>query len=100
MKADLVGVSVVDPIFIAGPDASNDAVESIAWLEEEAAVHGVRVDPLIERGNPVRLLRRIADSADLLVLGVGSRLHAWALRRRIGSLVAKGTSKSVLLVPA
>ena len=100
MKADLVGVSIVDPIFVAGPDASDDALESMAWLEEEAAVHGVRVDPVIERGNPVRLLRRIADSADLMVLGVGSRLHRLALRGAISSLVARGTSKSVLLVPA
>lgn len=99
-KADLIGVSIVDPIFLAGPDAEKDAVASMAWLEEEAAVHGVRVDPLIERGNPVRLLRQIADSADLMVLGIGARLGALVLRRGIGSLVARGTSKSVLLVPA
>jgi Trk K+ transport system NAD-binding subunit/nucleotide-binding universal stress UspA family protein len=99
-KADLVGVSIVDPIFIAGPDAERDAEASMAWLEEEAAVHGVRVDPMIERGNPVRLLRKIADSADLIVLGIGSRLRMLALRRGVGSLVARSSSKSVLLVPA
>ena len=73
---------------------------AMAWLEEEAAVHGVRVQPLIDRGNPVRLLRKIADSADLMVLGIGSRLRALTLHRGIGSLVVRGTSKSVLLVPA
>ncbi len=72
----------------------------MAWLEEEAAVHGVRVEPMIERGNPVRLLRKIADSADLIVLGIGSRLRTLALYRGVGSLVARGSSKSVLLVPA
>jgi Trk K+ transport system NAD-binding subunit len=99
-KADLVGVAIVDPIFLSDPEATPDVESSLAWLEEEAAVHGVRVDPLIERGNPVRLLRRIGDSADLTVLGIGSRLRTWALRRGIGSLVASGTSRSVLLVPA
>jgi Trk K+ transport system NAD-binding subunit/nucleotide-binding universal stress UspA family protein len=99
-KADLVGVSIVDPMFLAGPDAEKQAVESMAWLEEEAAVHGVHVDPVIERGNPVRLLRKIASSADLMVLGIGSRLRALALRRGVGSLVARGSTKSVLLVPA
>ncbi|NIM00013.1 MAG: universal stress protein [Acidobacteria bacterium] len=99
-KADLIGVSVVDPIFLAGPDAEQNAERAMAWLEEEAAVHGVRVDPMIERGNPVRLLRKIANSADLMVLGIGSRLRSLALRRGVGSMVARGTSKSVLLVPA
>jgi len=99
-KADLVGVSIVDPVFLSGPDGASDAQESMAWLEEEAAVHGVRVQPLIERGNPVRLLRKIADSADLMVLGIGSRLRALSLHRGIGSLVVRGSSKSVLLVPA
>jgi len=99
-KADLVGVSIVDPIFLAGSEAASDAEASMAWLEEEAAVHGVRVDPLIERGNPVRLLHRIGETADLTVLGIGSRLRAWVLHRGVGSLVARGASKSILLVPA
>ena len=99
-KADLVGVSIVDPIFLTGPETPDDARDSIAWLEEEAAVHGVRVESVIERGNPVKLLRKLAESADLMVLGVGSRMKRMALSRGIGSMVARGANKSVLLVPA
>ena len=99
-KAELVGVSIVDPIFLTGPETPDDAQRSIAWLEEEAAVHGVRVNSVIERGNPIKLMRQIADSADLMVLGIGSRMKRMALSRGIGSMVARGANKSVLLVPA
>jgi Trk K+ transport system NAD-binding subunit/nucleotide-binding universal stress UspA family protein len=97
-QADLVGVAVVDPVFISGDAAPTQAREAIAWLEEEAAVHGVRVEGLIRRGNPVRTLVQAARDADLVVLGVRGARRPF-LRPAMEAMIARRTTRSVLLVP-
>ncbi len=99
-KAELRGVAVVDPIFLSGPGAPHEAREAISWLEEEAAAHGLSVEGLIRRGNPVRTLVQLSAEAGLVVLGVDSHRRSPLRGLGIGGLVARGASKSVLLVPA
>ena len=98
-KSRLQGVAVVDPVFISGPVTSNEARHAIAWLEEEAAVHGVDVDGAIRRGNPVRQLVHVSRDADLMVLGIPVGRRRRFLRVCVGSMVARRASGSVLLVP-
>jgi Trk K+ transport system NAD-binding subunit/nucleotide-binding universal stress UspA family protein len=99
-KAELKGVAVVDPIFLSGPGAPHEARESISWLEEEAAAHGIEAEGLIRRGNPVRTLIHLGDDAGLVVLGVDPHVRTPLRGLGIGGLVARGTAASVLLVPA
>jgi len=98
-KAELRGVAVIDPIFISGPGAPLEAKNSIAWLEEEAAVHGVAVEGVIVRGNPVRMLQREAEQVDLVILGIHARYRPFSLRMGIAGYVARRTDRSVLLIP-
>lgn len=98
-KAELHGVAVEDPLFISGPGAPLEARAAIGWLEEESAVHGVSVHGTIEHGNPVRVMQRFGEQADLVILGVAARRGRIAPRLGIGGFVARGLSKSVLLVP-
>jgi nucleotide-binding universal stress UspA family protein len=97
-KSELRGVAVVDPVFLSGPGAPHEARESIAWLEEEAAAHGVGVRAEIRRGNPVRTLVDASTEAGLIVLGV-SPGRARLRRMGIGGSVARAARSSVLLVP-
>ena len=99
-KADLTGIAVVDPIFLAGPGAPHEAREAIGWLEEEAAAQGLDVQGVIRRGNPVRALVKMSAEAGLLVLGVDQHSRTLVRGLGIGGLVARGASTSVLLVPA
>ncbi len=98
-KAELRGVAVVDPVFISGDAAPEEAHRAIAWLEEEAAVHGVRVTGVIRAGNPARTLVEAALDADLVVLGVRG-VSRPILRPALETLVARRSSRSVLMVPA
>jgi len=99
-KADLKGVAVVDPIFLSGPGAPHEARESISWLEEEAAAHGIEAEGLIRRGNPVRTLIQLGNEAGLVILGVDPHVLTPLRGLGIGGLIARGTKASVLLVPA
>jgi len=99
-KGQLHCSAILDPVFISGPHPPTDARDAMAWVEEEAAVHGVDVEGTICRGNPVRKLLELARSSDLVVLGVDVT-HGWmAPRMGIGRLVAQRAPRSVLLVPA
>jgi hypothetical protein len=45
-----------------------EARRAISWLEEEAAIHGIVVEGVIRRGNPVRQLLEVGKAADLVIL--------------------------------
>jgi Trk K+ transport system NAD-binding subunit len=98
-KAELHGVAVEDPLFISGPGAPLEARAAIGWLEEESAVHGVSVQGTIEHGNPVRVMKRHGEQADLVILGIAARRGRMVPRLGIAGFVARGLAKSVLLVP-
>jgi Trk K+ transport system NAD-binding subunit/nucleotide-binding universal stress UspA family protein len=96
--ADLTGLAIVDPTFIAGPGAPWKARGDIGWLKQEAAMQHVTVRGKIQRGNPVRSFLEASANADLLVLGAGEG----AVRRfglAIDTHIARRSQKSVLLVP-
>jgi len=98
MHADVTGMAIVDPTFIAGSGAPKKARKDIGWLKQEAAMQNVNVRGKIKRGNPVRSFIEASDSADLLVLGAGE-----GAGRRLGvaitTHIARRSKKSVLLVP-
>lgn len=96
--ADLTGIAIVDPIFIAGEDASKAAHEAIGWLKQEAAMQQVSVIGKIIRGNPVRSFLEAESEADFLVIGAGrgmGRPFEYAITTHIAYL----SQKSLLLVP-
>jgi Trk K+ transport system NAD-binding subunit len=96
--ADLTGMAIIDPTFIAGDGESEEARKAIGWLEQEAAMQQVSVDGKVQRGNPVRSFLEAEASADCLVLGAGKgagRPFEYAITTHI----AYGSQKSLLLVP-
>ena len=96
--ADVTGVAVVDPTFIAGSGAPWKARKDIGWLKQEAAIQHIEVRGKIKRGNPVRSFLEAGAAADLLVLGAGQG----ATRRfgvAINAHISRRAQKSVLLVP-
>lgn len=97
-KASLTALAVVDPVFIAGPEAARDARNAISWLREEATVLGLNLKGQILRGNPVRSFMEAAKDADLLVLGVGRHRRS---RFQVGVIdqAARRARLSVLVVP-
>jgi nucleotide-binding universal stress UspA family protein len=99
-KGELQGAAIVDPVFISGPVAPVEARRAISWLEEEAAIHGIVVEGVIRRGNPVRQLLEVGKAADLVVLGVPGKRHALVPHIGVGRMVAQRAPRSVLLVPA
>jgi nucleotide-binding universal stress UspA family protein len=98
MHADVTGMAIVDPTFIAGTGAPWKARKDIGWLKQEAAMQHVTVRGKIKRGNPVRSFLEASAAADLLVLGAGE-----GAGRRFGvaitTHIARRSQKSVLLVP-
>jgi Trk K+ transport system NAD-binding subunit len=96
--ADVTGMAIVDPTFIAGAGAPRKARRDIGWLKQEAAMQHVTVRGKIERGNPVRSFLEGSAAADLLVLGAGEGV-ARRLGVPINTHIARQARKSVLLVP-
>ena len=96
--SDLTGIAIIDPIFIAGEDASREARKAIGWLEQEAAMQHVSVHGKIVRGNPVRSFLEAADSVNLLVLGAG-RGAGRPFEYAITTHIVYWAQKSLLLVP-
>jgi len=98
MHADVTGMAIVDPTFIAGTGTPWKARKDIGWLKQEAAIQHVTIRGKIQRGNPVRSFLEAGAAADLLVLGVGE-----GAGRRFGvaitTHIARRSPKSVLLVP-
>lgn len=94
----LRAVLILDPGFIAGPPDPDEERRTVAWLEEEAAAHGVAVEPVVRPGNPVRGLVEAGRDANLIVLGVPPR-RITVVRARIPEMVARRTDRSVLFVP-
>jgi trk system potassium uptake protein TrkA len=94
----LTAVAVVPPLFIAGDEARAEAARAAARLQDEAAVQGVSVRPVIEQGNPVRVLERHVDRTSLLVLGLSGRRFR-TLAPGITGHLARRAAGSVLVVP-
>ena len=95
----LTGVSAVAPAFVATrTDTEEAAREAMAWLREEAAVHGVSVTDSVRQGNPVRVISDLVTPSSLLVMG-SPRPPVRALSLGITGLVAARVTSSVLLIP-
>lgn len=96
--ADLTGMAIVDPTFIAGDGKDQEARNAIGWLKQEAAMQQVSVKGTIKRGNPVRSFLEAGSAADCLVLGTGKgsgRPFEYAITAHI----TYWSRKSLLLVP-
>jgi len=96
----LLGAIVSDPVFISGPGDPVADRGVLSWIEEEAAVHGVGIESVVRRGNPVRLLVELGANTDLVVLGIATGARRLSQRERIAELVARRTDRSVLILPA
>jgi nucleotide-binding universal stress UspA family protein len=94
----LTGVAVVGPSFASGVDTLDDARASSGWLREEAAVQSVSVRRRIRRGNPVRVIEALSQTAGLVVLAMPS-LPVRLIRPGITCYVAERVAASVLIVP-
>ena len=97
-QAPLTAIAVVPPVFIAGDEARDDAVRAVVRLEDDAAVHGVDVRPVVRQGNEVRLIESCADAYTLIVLGVRRRRLISVTPGIAGHLLRRSVS-SVLVVP-
>jgi Trk K+ transport system NAD-binding subunit len=98
MRADLTGMAIVDPTFVAGEDASDEARRAIGWLKQEASMQGVSVKGKIMRGNPVRSFLEAGAAADFVVLGAGKGV-ARPFEYAITTHIVYWAQKSLLLVP-
>lgn len=95
----LVGVAAVAPAFVATrTDTLEEANLAMAWLREEAAVHGLDVERRVHQGNPVRVMADQVGPTSLLVVGAPP-LPAGVFRLGIAGLAAARVPASVLLVP-
>ncbi len=82
-----------------GQDDATDANAAAGWLREEAAVQDVPVRRHVKRGNPVRVMEEMADSASLIVLAM-PQLPMNAVRPRLAGHIIRRVDASVLLVPS
>ena len=98
MHTDLTGMAIIDPTFIAGEDASQDARRAIGWLTQEAAMQQIAVRGKIKRGNPVRSFLEAGAAADFMVLGAGKGA-ARPFEYAITTHIVYWAQKSLLLVP-
>jgi Trk K+ transport system NAD-binding subunit/nucleotide-binding universal stress UspA family protein len=96
--ADVTGLAIIDPTFIAGAGVPWNARKDIGWLKQEAAMQHVKVQGKIKRGNPVRSFLENGSAADLLALGAGES-SARRFGVAIAAHVARRSTKSILLVP-
>ena len=97
--APLSGIAAVAPAFVATrTDTLEEARLAMAWLREEAAVHGLTVDRKVRRGNPVRVIAGLTSASSLLVMAAPEP-PVGALTLGISGLVAARVPSSVLLVP-
>ena len=96
--ADLTGMAIIDPTFIAGDGAAQEAREAIGWLKQEASMQQVSVNGKIQRGNPVRSFLEAEASVDCLVLGAGKGIGR-AFEYAITTHITYWSQKSLLLVP-
>ncbi len=98
-RADLRALAVMDPVFMSGPEVSTEARDAVIWLEDDAAVHDVKVDSEIVRGNPVREFLARTGECDLLILALDRKAWRPWPRLVITGMLARMTDISVLLVP-
>jgi len=96
--ADLTGMAIVDPTFIAGDGEPQEARKAIGWLKQEAAMQQVSENGKIKRGNPVRSFLDASADVDFLVLGAGKG-PGRAFEYAITTHIAYWSQKSLLLVP-
>ena len=97
-KARLLAVAVIDPEFIGGPRAREEAARAVEWVKAEAAVHGVDAEGDLREGNPVRAFLEISERTDLLVLGLSEGRLPFG-----GTLLThliRDAHPSILVVPA
>jgi len=99
-QAPLVGLAVVDPAFLAGPDAEVEARYALTCLEDDAAIHDVVVEEIILRGNPVRIFQDRSLENDLVVLPVHEKSRRLGPRLVVAGMLARMNQGSILLVPA
>lgn len=97
-EAELVGMAVFDPPFIAGPGAIEEARRAVGFLQEEAAVQGVDVVGRIRQGNPVQELLKATEGVDLLVVGINPQRRLFQVR--VADHLADRMESSILLIPA
>jgi Trk K+ transport system NAD-binding subunit/nucleotide-binding universal stress UspA family protein len=95
--ASLVALAPVEPFFVAGREARDEAVRAVGLLQEEAAAQGVDLRAEVREGNPVRLLLEMGAQTDLLVVGADE--HGGIFRVRLADHVARRAPSSVLVVP-
>jgi Trk K+ transport system NAD-binding subunit len=99
MGVPLSGIAAVAPAFVATrTDTLEEAMKAMAWLREEAAVHGVVVHRKVRQGNPVRVIAGLASPSSLLIMGAPEP-PVRGLTLGISGLVAARVPCSVLLVP-
>jgi Trk K+ transport system NAD-binding subunit/nucleotide-binding universal stress UspA family protein len=96
--ASLVALAPVEPFFVAGREARDEASRAVGLLQEEAAAQRVNLRAEIREGNPVRLLVEMGAEADLVVVGADE--HVGLFRIRLADHVARRAPTSVLVVPA
>ncbi len=97
-KAQLTGIAVRPPTFMAGSEARAEAVGALGRMREAASVQGIHLRRMVREGNPVRILRAEAVNADLLVMGLPSTTPRVWSPGIAGHLVLRAPC-SVLLVP-
>ena len=96
----LVAVAAVAPNFVATTvDTLEEANLAVAWLREEAAVHGLNVERRVRQGNPVRVIAAEVGPDTLLVMGSPQR-PVGPLSMGVAALAATRVAGSSLLVPS
>ncbi len=96
--AQLTGIAVRPPTFMAGAEARAEAVVALGRMREAASVQGIHLRRMVREGNPVRILRAEAENADLLVMGLPSTTPRVWVPGIVGHLVLHAP-RSMLLVP-
>ena len=91
-------VGVLPPQFLAGERTRQDIRSQISRVREEAAVHGVTIRRLIQRGNPVRVVDELSSNS-LVVMGIGGHPYTYLRPGKVG-LLAATVDCSVILVPS
>jgi nucleotide-binding universal stress UspA family protein len=97
-KAQLSGIAVRPPAFMAGTEARTEAVLALARMREAASVQGIHLRRMVREGNPVRILRAEAANADLLVMGLPTETPRLWAPGIVGHLLLHAPC-SILLVP-
>jgi Trk K+ transport system NAD-binding subunit len=97
-RVQMVAVAVIPPLFMAGDDARELALQAASRLQEEAALQGVDVRGVVRQGNEVRLISEWAGPGSLVVLGMRRR-SASVLTPGVAGFLVSRLPSSVIVVP-